>query len=573
MSRPSDQGCESQVRFLACMDEVNRIIQQSDDVEQMLWDVLAVVRDMFDCDRIWLFYPCDPQAPIYRIPVEVTRPEYPGAHALNLDVPMKPGGDLICAKALAAQGPVIFDADSDPPVFPELSEQFGVQSQMVIALYPRVGRPWMLGMHQCSHRRDWNRDEQALFEGLARRIGDGLSTLLLLRDLRESQERFDLAVQGSRDGLMDWPDTKRDAMWWSPRTFELLGYVPEEVPAGLSLLMTHIHPEDRERVQAYLDAYLKNGQGPFDVDGRILTKSGEVRWLWARSMAVRDAAGRVRRMSGSLQDITEQKRAEEQLRLYREQLEDLVTARTAKLKRINAELEAANKELEAFSYSVSHDLRTPLAPIIGFAEILAIRYGERLDERARGMLTDIVKQGEKMNRLIEDLLSLARVGHDQAPEEFARVDEVLDEALDTLAGEFPEVRDRVRRPPSWPSARIHRALLHQVFVNLLGNALRYAGATGAPIEMEGERRGRWVRFCVRDHGPGIPREEQGRVFSAFYRGTQAKEAKGSGIGLAIVLKIARRYGGTAWVEDTPGGGCTFVVEMDDSLALELPGPE
>ncbi|KIH76054.1 hypothetical protein GFER_12400 [Geoalkalibacter ferrihydriticus DSM 17813] len=563
----TNKACQSQVRFLECLDEVNRIIHASDDAEQMLWEVLTAVQRMFGSDRTWLFYPCDPQAPTYRIPMEVTRPEYPGAHALNVDVPMKPGGDRICAKALAAQGPVVFDADSDPPVFYELTEQFGVHSQMVIALYPRVGRPWMLGMHQCSHRRDWTRDEQALFEGLARRIADGLSTLLLLRDLRESQERFDLAVQGSREGLWDWPDTSRDALWWSPRTFEMLGYAPHEIEATLPLLMDRVHPEDRARVRAILDEYLQKGEGPFDVQARVFTCAGEVRWLWARGMAVRDSTGRARRMSGSLQDLTESKRVEEELRRYREHLEDLVAVRTEKLKRINAELEGANKELEDFSYMVSHDLRTPLVPIIGYAELLNLRYGERLDDRARGMLADIVAQGEKMNRLIDDLHNLARIGHGELPEEFEGVEQVLAGVLDALAGEFPEVRTLVSLQNCWPAVRIHRTHLHQVLSNLIGNALRYAGPQGAPVEVSAERRGRWARFVVRDHGVGIPREEHARVFNAFYRGPASRDQRGSGIGLAIVLKVARHYGGTAWLEETPGGGCTFVVEMDDNLIL------
>jgi PAS domain S-box-containing protein len=296
-----DAGMRSQtdhhqtyIHFLECMDQVNRVIHQSDDAEQMLWEVLELVQTMLGCDRIWLFYPCDPQAPTYRIPVEITRAGYPGAHTLDLEVPMKPGGDLICAKALATEGPALFDADSDPPVFQELTDQFGVQSQMAIAIHPRVGKPWLFGMHQCSHRRVWSVEEQRLFEGIARRIGDGLSTLLLLRDLRTTQERFDLAVQGSRDGLWDWPDTSKEALWWSPHTYELLGYGSEEIAPSATAMMERIHPDDREAVQRILDEHLQKAEVPFDAQFRIITKSGENRWLWARGMSVRDERGRSR---------------------------------------------------------------------------------------------------------------------------------------------------------------------------------------------------------------------------------------------------------------------------------------
>lgn len=328
---------QAQVHFLECMDQVNQVIHQSDDVEQMLWKVLKAVQAMLDCDRIWLFYPCDPHSPTYHIPVEITRPGYPGAHVLDLEVPMKPGGDLICAKALATEGAVLFDADSDPPLAGELTEQFAVQSLMAMAIHPRVGKPWLFGLHQCSCRRTWTLEEQRLFEGVARRIGDGLSTLLLLRNLRSSQERFDLAVQGSRDGLWDWSDTEKDEVWWSPRTYELFGFATGEVVPSTRLMTEHIHPEDRAGVWALLEEHLRR-EAPFDVQFRILAATGETRWLWARGMSVRDEHGRARRMAGSFHDLTEKKRIEEELSQYRVHLEELVKERTAELQRLNAEL-------------------------------------------------------------------------------------------------------------------------------------------------------------------------------------------------------------------------------------------
>ncbi len=549
--------------FLECMDRVNRIIHQSDDVEQMLWTVLEDVRGIFACDRVWLSYPCDPRAATYRIPVEVTDTKYPGAHALDLDLPMNPGAELICAKALAALGAVVFDADSDPPLAPELIAQFGVQSQLLMAIYPRVGRPWLFGMHQCSHRRNWTSLEQRIFEGLARRIGEGLSTLLLVRNLRESQERFDLAVTGSRDGLWDWPDTRKEDVWWSPRTYELYGFAPGEIQPTLGLFLQQVHPQDAARIRARLDKHLRQAEQPIDEQFRIVCKGGAQRWVRLRGQSLLDDAGRVRRISGSLQDLTEEKRIEEELRRYREHLEELVGERTEELKRINAELELANQELEAFAYSVSHDLRTPLAPIMGFAELLQVRYGEILDSRARGMLGDIQAQGERMIRLIEDLLNLARIAHVKEPAGLISTGEVFAEVVRELGQEFPDAPRRVLLQSFLPAVRMHRAHLFQLFSNLIGNALRYAGDDSGPIEVRvGHQAGR-LRFAVSDHGLGIPAEDHARVFNAFYRGAAGKDIRGSGVGLAIVAKIARHYGGSAWLADTPGGGCTFVVEIKD----------
>ncbi|WP_305042821.1 sensor histidine kinase [Geoalkalibacter sp.] len=568
--RKGEEAAE-QLHFLQCMDRINQVIHHYDDAEQMLGKALEAVLEIFACDRVWLSYPCDPRAAIYRIPVEVTRPEYPGAHARDCELPMKAGADLICARALAAPGAVVFDADSDPPLAPALIREFGVRSQLLIAIRPRVGQPWLFGMHQCSHRRVWTAQEQRLFEGAARRIGEGLSTLLLLRNLRESQERFDLAVAGSRDGLWDWPDTDREDLWWSPRTFELLGYAPGEVKPSLERFMGRVHPEDRSWAQALLDDHLRQGGRSLDVQCRILMPGGEQRWLRVRGMSLSNGQGRARRLSGSLQDLTEDKRTEEELRRYREQLEELVAARTEALRKSNAELERANQELEAFAYSVSHDLRTPLAPIIGFAELLQVRYGASLDERARGMLADIMAQGEKMLRLIDDLLNLARIAHAKEPPRLVRAEEVFVEVLRELSLEFPEAPSRVKLLSPLPSICMHRAQVFQLFSNLLGNALRYAGPQTGPVEVLGARGGGRLRLEVRDHGPGIPAEERERIFGVFYRGEGGKQSPGSGIGLAIVAKIARHYGGSAWLEETPGGGCTFVVEVIDDLCPEEGG--
>jgi signal transduction histidine kinase len=112
-----------------------------------------------------------------------------------------------------------------------------------------------------------------------------------------------------------------------------------------------------------------------------------------------------------------------------------------------------------------------------------------------------------------------------------------------------------------PELRVPATLLAQVFDNLIANALRYGSRPGGTIEIGGESRGNMVRLHVRDHGPGIPEKERNRVFDVFFRGTSGKEVEGTGVGLATVSKVARLYGGRAWVEETPGGGATFVVEM------------
>jgi signal transduction histidine kinase len=247
-----------------------------------------------------------------------------------------------------------------------------------------------------------------------------------------------------------------------------------------------------------------------------------------------DADGKTHKLS-VFRDITERKEAERKLH-------------------------AVNQELDAFVYTVSHDLRTPLTPIIGFAEFLREEYADRLDARGIDILGEIEKQGEKMLALLEDLLVLARVGRIETPTDEVDVTMVAQEVLDDLSDTIIQGGASVTLGPL-PSLKVPETLLAQLFSNLIGNALRYAGGPGARIEVGGGRSDGRVLLYVRDHGPGIPAEERSLIFDLFYRGSTAGKSIGTGIGLATVRKIARLYDGQVRIEETPGGGSTFVVEF------------
>jgi signal transduction histidine kinase len=168
-----------------------------------------------------------------------------------------------------------------------------------------------------------------------------------------------------------------------------------------------------------------------------------------------------------------------------------------------------------------------------------------------------------MSLLVEDLLALARAGNIEPPPAPVDTHDALKYVLTELDSEIVGAGARVV-VEDLPDIQVPESLLIQVFENLIGNALRYAGANGGSIEVGGERIGDMVRFYVRDHGQGIPKKEQSKVFDVFYRGSTGKRLAGTGVGLATVQKIARLYGGQAQVEDTPGGGVTFWVEMNDA---------
>ena len=233
-----------------------------------------------------------------------------------------------------------------------------------------------------------------------------------------------------------------------------------------------------------------------------------------------------------------------------------ITERTA----TRRQLQQTNRELDAFVSTVSHDLRSPLTPLIGFAELLEERYGEQFDDIGRECIAEIKKTAEKMKDLLEDLLTLSRVGQLKSSEKPLNTTEIAEDVLLELADKVLEHHAKVKID-KLPEVKMPESLLLDLFRNLLGNALKYAAEHDPRIEVSGQQFSDRVRFVVVDHGPGIVATERETVFEPFKRGSSGKESPGTGIGLATVAKIARVSGGNAWVEETPGGGATFIVDL------------
>ncbi|WP_020677134.1 PAS domain S-box protein [Geopsychrobacter electrodiphilus] len=312
------------------------------------------------------------------------------------------------------------------------------------------------------------------------------------------------------------------------RAEELIGRNIEEVT----------YPDDREMTIDYY-ATLRQAQDPIiNIEKRYLCKDGQIRWGYVSIACVSERDQSKNYCIGLVQDITNHKVTE-------------------------AKMQQAYDELDAFVRTVAHDLRTPLTPIIGIAEILQSYVSGALDPDALNLLADIEKSGQHMLALLEDLLDLAQVRHVQQPAVPVDTRRMIDQVLQNLTNQIIAAKVKVKVGPL-SSLCLPETLISQLFANLIGNAVRYAGDAGRPIEVGEERLDRQVIFYVRDHGPGIPPEERVRIFEVFYRGAAAKKIRGTGIGLATVRKITRLYHGDVWVEETPGGGSTFKLKFPES---------
>jgi PAS domain S-box-containing protein len=300
------------VWFLASMDRVNRAMQGTNDVAQMMGDVLEAVLDIFASDRAWLIYPCDPDAPSWRPIMERTRPEFPGAVARSHDLPVTPESAELARVALASSGALPRGGSHKHQPGGEIAEHFGVRSDMLMALRPQGDRPYLFGLHQCSRVRTWTKEEQRLFEEVGHRLTDALGSLIAFRGLRESEARLEAAQRLARVGWWE-RDYATGHVSLSDEACRILGVQPLERPQWHGDWLSLIHPEDRENAAAVSDLALRGGPR-YDVEYRVVRPDGAVRVVHSQGDVTREESGRPVRQFGVMQDITELRKAEEALR-------------------------------------------------------------------------------------------------------------------------------------------------------------------------------------------------------------------------------------------------------------------
>lgn len=408
---------------------------------------------------------------------------------------------------------------------------------------------WLLGRGMPRY------DADGEFVGFIGSCLDISSERQALEALWESEERLRLALQAAGQGLFD-ADVASGRMTVSPEYARMLGYDPATFSEDRESWVGRIHPEDRDRVVATLDRYLKGELNAYRIEFRLRMASGAWKWVLSVGAVVEHAAdGTPVRMIGTHTDISARKQAEEELQGLNAQLEQRVAERTA-------QLEAANRELESFSYSVSHDLKAPLRGIDGYSQILIEDFDDRLDEEGRQLVRNIRHGVAQMHQLIEDMLAYSRM--ERRTLEARRVDlQALVAAV--VAGSNADEGARtivIDQQVPQLECRCDRDGLTLVLRNLLENALKFTReCSEARIEIGARQEAGQVLLWVRDNGIGFDMQYHDTIFDMFQRLHRAEEYPGTGVGLALVKKAMNRMGGRAWAESAPGEGSTFYLEL------------
>ncbi len=332
---------------------------------------------------------------------------------------------------------------------------------------------------------------------------------------------------------------------FSPSVKQTLGWSPKEMLDRPFL--DFVHPDDREATLRAVSDQSK-GQTIHGFDNRYLCKDGTYKWIsWNSFPNVEDQL-----MFAIARDVTSERQAEAEIKGLNDRLEQRAR-----------ELEATNQELEAFSYSVSHDLRAPLRHINGFLELFQKSAGEGLREDAQRYLGIIKDSARQMGVLIDDLLAFSRIGRAPLSTGPVSLSAVAGEAISDLA-HMASGRDVQWIVKDLPEVQGDRSLLKQVFANLLDNALKYTRPRDtAIIEVSSEKRDDTVVIQVRDNGVGFDPRGAEKLFGVFQRLHSVAEFEGTGIGLANVRRIVSRHGGQTWAESEPGKGSTFSFSLPE----------
>ena len=500
------------INFLEKLEEVDRIIRRADDLDAMLVDILDRAWSMFESDRAWLLNPCDPGAMSFRVKMMRTRDEYALGLAPDTDVTVTPDVADAFRAALDSSEPLVFDQSTGRRI--PLADDFSIRSQMIIVLRPKMGDPWIFGLHQCSHARIWTLDDQRLFREIARRITDGLNSMLLFRELRESEDKYRTLVENSLVGV--GVSRGMEIIYANKALLEM--YVCDDLDDFRGKpLNEYLTQESRDSLFERIRKIEKGEAVPEMFRQDIIARDGRIKTLEVAINTV-TINGEPCRLSAFV-DITERKKAEEDL------------ARTVRDK------DVLMKELQ-------HRVKNNLGVISG---LLSLEMQNIKEAQSREVFRDAMDRIQSMSTIYEQLYqssSLDRVDLKQY------VGDIVRRLLETYV--LGSARIRLSLKLEDADLNVRRTVPLGLILNeLITNSLKYAYPSGRGGELRVRllNESGTITLEISDDGIGLPDD--------------VRTGKSAGMGIRLVEMLADQIEATLALESDKGTTVRIAFPVDD----------
>lgn len=407
--------------------------------------------------------------------------------------------------------------------------------------------------------------------GNAVRMAGSLSDItekkLIEQQLKENEERFQLVISGTNDGIWDWTNIKKDEEYWSPQFFYLLGYENNEIKATYHAFRDLLHPDDVERVKQHAMEHFRNNT-PYNIEYRLKKKSGEYCWFRAKATTVRDTNGKVTRMVGSIRDISARKAREAELAVAKDQAEQ------------------ATKLKSEFLANMSHEIRTPMNGVIGMTNLLL---DTDLDATQRSYAKTAITSAEALLQIINDILDFSKIeaGKIELEEISFDLQLLCEEVCEMMSFKANEKKIELllRYPHDVQRFCIgDPGRVRQILFNLVNNSIKFTDSGHVMLSFKSTKANNGkVQFHVEveDTGIGVPEDKVDLIFNKFSQADQSTARKfgGTGLGLSICKELTRMMSGDIGVRSTYGVGSTFwfdiVLSEDNSgtITLDIPNQE
>jgi len=555
-----DEQLQAHIRHLESMKQLSQVMRETTDPEQVVTRALETVQSIFGTQRAFLVHPCDPDAPAWTVPFEVTHPEYTPLGSIGSEAVMTAGVARLMERHRDSDEVLLLGPGGEVELPQELLD-YAVQSQISMTLHPRSGLPWVFALQQCDRPRSWAEDEQLLFREMGQRISTAVSTLLLFRELQQSEEESRWLVENANEAIVVIQD--QAIRRFNARLIEISGYSRDELESIPFAEL--IHEKDRESV---LDRYGQRlaGKGRDEVSRlRIVRKNGQLRWAESKLVLINWQENPA--LLAFINDVSEQRRMERDRR------------------KLETQVQQAQKleSLGVLTGGIAHDFNNLLTGILGNADLALddVKPGSPVRER----IDEIEKAAKRAADLCNQMLAYS--GKGQFTVEPLRINEVVVEMAHLLEVSISKkVNLRYNFARDLPEIDGDVAQIRQVVMNLVTNASEAVGTDRGLITISTDLQqcnrellssavideelpeGTYLALEVKDTGRGMEDDTRNKIFDPFF----TTKFQGRGLGLAAVLGIVRGHNGAITMESAIGEGTAIRVlfPVKDQVADAVP---